>query len=192
MGRPWHPPCRAPGPIVGLRDLLNRVPTPLKQAVKDKVYPSMILEGNEAPEWTLQDQHDQWHRMRGDKWTLLIFYPGDDTPGCTLQLQEFQRHLGRFEALGVSVFGVNPAESPSHQAFADKCGIGFPLLVDRGGSVARQFRCSLPVPYGAKVIRSVYLINPERMIRLANRGAPSIEAIIRSIEALQQATKTGM
>ena len=175
-----------------LRDLLKRVPTPLKQALKDKVYPAMILEGNEAPEWTLQDHQDNWHRMKGNQWTLLVFYPGDDTPGCTLQLQEFSRHIDRFKALGVSVFGVNPAESDSHQAFANKCEIGFPLLVDRGGSVARQFRCSLPVPYGAKVIRSVYLINPDRKIRLANRGAPSVEAIIRSVEALQQVTKAGM
>jgi peroxiredoxin len=90
------------------------------------------------------------------------------------------------------VYGVNPAEADSHKSFADKCGYEFPLLVDRGGSVSRQFQCSLPMPYGAKVIRSVYLINPERKIRLANRGAPSVEAIIRSVEALQQATKAGM
>jgi alkyl hydroperoxide reductase subunit AhpC len=48
------------------------------------------------------------------------------------------------------------------------------------------------MPYGIKVIRSVYLVNPERKIRLANRGAPSVEAIIRTIQALQQVTKAGM
>jgi peroxiredoxin Q/BCP len=177
---------------MSLRDLLNKIPTPLKQAVKDKVYPEMVLEGSVAPEWTLQDHSDNWHRMKGDKWTLLVFYPGDDTPGCTLQLQEFQRHYSRLQELGVEVFGVNPAEADSHEAFASKCSFTFPLLVDRGGSVARQFKCSLPMPYGAKVIRSVYLINPERKVRLANRGAPSVEAIIRSVEALQQVTKDGM
>ena len=122
----------------------------------------------------------------------MVFYPSDDTPGCTLQLQEFQRHKNELDALSVSVYGVNPAEAGSHAAFAEKCSIEFPLLVDRGGSVSRQFRCSLPMPYGVRVIRSVYLINPERKIRLANRGAPSVQAIIRSIEALQQATKAGM
>ena len=177
---------------MSLRDLLNKVPTPLKQAVKDKVYPEMILEGEQAPDWQLQDHEGNWHRMRKEQWTLLVFYPGDDTPGCTLQLQSFQHHYDKLQALGVQVYGVNPAEASSHKAFAEKCSIGFPLLVDRGGSVARQFRSSLPMPYGAKVIRSVYLINPERKIRLANRGAPSVEAIIRSVEALQQATKDGM
>jgi peroxiredoxin Q/BCP len=177
---------------MGLRDLLNKVPTPVKQAVKDKLYPEMLLEGQLAPEWQLQDHNDQWHRMKGKQWVLMVFYPGDDTPGCTLQLADYQRHYARFQELGVAVYGVNPAEADSHKSFADKCGYEFPLLVDRGGSVSRQFQCSLPMPYGAKVIRSVYLINPERKIRLANRGAPSVEAIIRSVEALQQATKAGM
>jgi peroxiredoxin len=177
---------------MNFRDLLNHVPTPLKQSIKAKVYPNMILEGNEAPEWTLQDHEDKWQRMRSKQWTVLIFYPKDDTPGCTDQLQQFQAHLDAFKALGVAVFGVNPAEAESHKAFAEKIQIEFPLLVDRGGSVARQFKCSLPMPYGAKIIRSVYLINPERKIRLANRGAPSVEAIIRSVQALQQATKSGM
>jgi len=177
---------------MGIRDLINKVPTPLKQAVKGAVYPDMLLEGTPAPEWQLQDHHGNWHRLKGKQWALMIFYPGDDTPGCTLQLAEFQKHYPRFKELGVEVFGVNPAEAGSHSAFAEKCGYEFPLLVDRGGSVSRQFRCSLPTPLGPKVIRSVYLINPDRKIRLANRGAPSVEAIIRSIEALQQATKAGM
>jgi len=177
---------------MGLRKLLNKVPTPIKQAVKDTVYPDMLLEGSLAPEWQLPDQHGNWHRMKGPNWFLLVFYPGDDTPGCTLQLAEFQRNLATFQELGVSVFGVNPAEADSHHAFAEKCGYDFPLLVDRGAAVSRQFHSSLPMPYGSKVIRSVYLINPERRIRLANRGAPSVEAIIRSIQALQQATKKGM
>ena len=41
-------------------------------------------------------------------------------------------------------------------------------------------------------LRTVYLVNPERKIRLGNRGAPSVAAIVRSVEALQQASRTGM
>jgi len=178
--------------LSGFRSLLNRIPSPVKDAVKDRVYPDLLPEGELAPEWHLQNWDGSWYRMRKDAWTILVFYPGDDTPGCTAQLQQFAAHNDRLEALGAKVFGVNPAEADSHKAFAEKLSLPFPLLTDRGGSVCRQFRCSLPIPYGAKVIRSVYLINPERKIRLANRGAPSVEAIIRSIEALQQATRGGM
>jgi hypothetical protein len=42
------------------------------------------------------------------------------------------------------------------------------------------------------VIPTLYLVNPERKVRLANRGFPSVEAVVRSIEALQQATRAGV
>lgn len=174
-----------------LHSVLHKIPGPLKQALKDRIYPELLAEGETAPEWHLQSAEGAWHRLRRE-WSILVFYPGDDTPGCTKQLQDFQEHYARLQELGAQVYGVNPAEAPSKQAFAEKYGFDFPLLVDRGGSVARRFRCTLPIPLKVQVVRTVYLINPERKIRLANRGAPSVEAIVRSIEALQQATRAGM
>jgi peroxiredoxin Q/BCP len=176
---------------MGLRDLMNKVPTPLKQAVKERVYPQLLPEGELAPEWHLQSYDDSWHRMRGTQWSILVFYPGDDTPGCTQQLTKLAEHYPTLQELGVQVYGVNPAEASSHKAFAEKLNLPFPLLIDRGAGVCRQFAATLPIPYGIKTIRTVYLVNPERKIRLANRGAPPVEAIIRSIQALQ-ATKGGM
>ena len=120
-----------------------------------------------------------------------MFYPADDTPGCTAQLQDFAAHYEELQALGAEVYGVNPAEAESHKAFAEKLGLPFPLLTDRGAGVCRQFSATLPIPYGIKTLRTVYLVNPDRKIRMANRGAPPVEAIIRSIQALQ-ATKGGM
>jgi peroxiredoxin len=178
--------------LSGLRTLIDRLPTPVKQAIKERVYPDLLAEGELAPEWHLQNYDDTWHRMRRDLWTILVFYPGDDTPGCTEQLQDFAAHNDKIESVGAHVFGVNPAEAESHRAFAEKLGLPFPLLTDRGASVCRQFRCSLLLPVGTRIIRTVYLINPDRKIRLANRGAPNVAAVIRSIEALQQAARQGM
>jgi len=175
----------------GLHTLFSRVPAPVKDAVKERLYPPMLPEGETAPEWHLQGWDGAWHRHKR-RWTILVFYPGDDTPGCTAQLEDIQRHFDRLSALGCDVYGINPAEADSHAAFAHKLGLSFPLLTDRGGAVARRYAATVPIPFKVKVIRTVYLVNPERKIRLANRGAPSIEAVIRSIEALQQATKGGM
>jgi hypothetical protein len=58
--------------------------------------------------------------------------------------------------------------------------------------VARQFRACIQLPLRPMYVRTVYLVNPERKIRLANRGAPSVSAIVRSVEALQQAARGGM
>jgi len=177
---------------MSLTGLIHRLPTPIKSAVKDKVYPSLLAEGEVVPEWALQSYDDTWRRHKNKRWTVMVFYPGDDTPGCTKQLQDMQNHYARFQELKAEVYAINPAEAASHQAFAEKFGFEFPILTDRGGVVARQFRAAVQMPFKTVILRTVYLVNPERKIRLANRGAPPAEAIIRSIEALQQASRDGM
>ena len=175
-----------------IQQLKGALPDPVKDALKRKIYPPLLAEGETVPEWHLQGWDGAWHRHNNRKWTVMVFYPGDDTPGCTAQLQDFQDHYARLRELGAQVYGVNPAESDSHQAFAEKFGFEFPILTDRGGVVARQFKAALQLPFKTVVLRTVYLVNPERKIRLANRGAPPAAAIVRSIEALQQATHAGM
>ncbi len=175
-----------------LMNLVHKLPTPLKQSIKDMVYPNLLAEGETSPEWHLQSWDGSWWRHNPTRWHVMVFYPGDDTPGCTAQLQDFQEHLEEFDRLKAVVLGVNVAESDSHQAFAENFGFTFPLLTDRGNVVARQFRAAVQTPFRTYPIRTVYLINPERKVRLSNRGAPPASAIIRSIQALQQATRKGM
>jgi thioredoxin-dependent peroxiredoxin len=62
--------------------------------------------------------------------TLLYFYPKDDTPGCTIEGQEFTRLNEAFAAAGVTVYGVSPDTSKSHQRFIKKCSLGIPLISD--------------------------------------------------------------
>jgi peroxiredoxin Q/BCP len=172
--------------------LLHSLPDPVKRSIKDTVYPKLLAEGEIAPEWHLQSFDGTWWRHNPKRWHVMVFYPGDDTPGCTAQLQDFQEHLQQFTDLGAVVLGINQAEADSHRAFAEKFGFTFPLLTDRGSVVARQFRAAVQLPLKTLPIRTVYLINPERKVRLSNRGAPPASAIIRSIQALQQGTRRGM
>jgi peroxiredoxin Q/BCP len=167
-------------------NLFKNLPNPLKNAIKERAYPPLLPEGEVVPEWHLQSFDGKWYRHNKLSWAVMVFYPADDTPGCTRQLEELQAHLPQFQELGAQIFGLNPAEAESHQAFAEKLGLEFPLLTDRGGVVARQFRAAVQLPMKTIIIRTVYLVNPEGKIRLANRGAPPPEAIIRSIQALQQ------
>ncbi len=104
---------------MGLRDLINKVPTPLKQAVKEAIYPDMLLESTAAPEWQLQDHHGNWHRLKGKRWALMIFYPGDDTPGCTLRDAEVRKYDASRWEHGFAVLGVNPAEAVRPSVFAE-------------------------------------------------------------------------
>lgn len=177
--------------MASLRKSLAKLPAPVKLGIQERVYPKLLPEGETAPEWHLQSWDASWHRQ-GKHWSVLVFYPEDGGVDDRAQLLSFQEHLADFQRLNVKVFGINHAEAPSHEAFAKDAGISFPLLTDRGGSVARQFRACLQLPLKPLYLRTVYLVNPERKIRLGNRGAPSVAAIVRSVEALQQASKTGM
>ena len=75
------------------------------------------------PEWHLQSFDGKWYRHNKLSWAVMVFYPADDTPGCTRQLEELQAHLPQFQELGAQIFGLNPAEAESHQAFAEKLGL---------------------------------------------------------------------
>ena len=93
-----------------------------------------------------------------------------------------EEHRLELAELGCRVFGVNPADARSHASFAQEIGLGFPLLVDQDGRVAEAYQCRYTPPAGlggTRVLRSVYLINPAGTIRLSNRGAPSIAAVVR-------------
>lgn len=178
--------------MANLRKSLAGLPDGIKRPLQERVYPKLLPEGETAPEWHLQSYDDSWHR-HGRHWSVLVFYVEDGGAPDAEQLLEFQKHLPDFERLNVKVFGINSAEAASHREFAENIGVTFPMLTDRGGSVSRQFKSSMQFPvFGPMMVRTVYLVNPERKIRLGNRGNPSVAAIVRSIEALQQASKTGM
>lgn len=173
-----------------LKSMFARLPAPLRSSLSERLTPRLLPEGETAPEWHLQSWDNTWHR-HGKSWSVLVFYPEDGGDADRAQLDAFQAHLSDFTRLGVKVYGINPAEAASHEAFARTLGLGFPLLTDRGGSVGRQFRASMQLLMRPLYIRTVYLVNPERKIRLGNRGNPSVAAIVRSVEALQ-AAKAGM
>lgn len=175
-----------------LRSLIRSLPEPVAQALRDRFYPALLAEGEAVPEWHLQAADGSWYRHNNNRWTIMVFYVADGDPVSKRHLADLQAQLPRLRELGADLYGVNPAESASHQAFAEELGLGFPLLTDRGGSVARQFRAAIQLPFKTVLLSTVYLVNPDRKIRMANRGTPPAEVLVRSIEALQQATKRGM
>src|SRR5581483_8477029 len=97
--------------------------------------------GAEAPDFTLPDQSGhavQLSRLRGRN-VVLVFYPGDDTPGCTKQLCQLRDEWGAVKAKGAEIFGVNPQSGAKHEKFREKYRLPFPLLVDRGQKVAQLY-----------------------------------------------------
>ena len=106
---------------------------------------------------------------------LLVFYPGDETPVCRKQLCELRDNSTLLAQHGVKVFGINPQSAASHKRFDERHHFGFPLLVDRNQEVARLYKARW-----LTTLRTVYLIDPEGIIRFAKRGKPTPEEVLKS------------
>ncbi len=93
---------------------------------------------------------------------VLAFYPGDDTPTCTKQLCSYSAGLDRFAELGAVVWGISRQDLDSHEAFAAKRDINFPLLSDVDGAVVAKYGIGMP---GLGLRRSVFVIGPDGTVR---------------------------
>lgn len=136
--------------------------------------PDFTANTNSGREITLSDFH-------GKQNVVLVLYPGDQTANCTRQLCAFRDEFPRFEAIDTIVFGVNPAGADSHQAFVDKNGFPFDLIVDTDRKIARRYDALMLFGYVVK--RTVIGINKTGRVVFYERGYPSNDAIITALEA---------
>ena len=97
--------------------------------------------GDLAPEVALPDEHGTIHRLgdRAGRWTVVYFYPQDDTPGCTTEACQFRDLNGDLTGLDAEVWGISPDGSGSHAAFRAKFGLPFTLLSDEDHAVADAY-----------------------------------------------------
>jgi len=150
---------------------------------------NLLGAGSEAPEFDLR-AHDgadvQSETLKGKHHYVLVFYPGDDTPGCTLQLQAFSRALDSFEQEDCLIFGVNPASESSHQRFCDKADLSVPLLVDVDRKLAIAYRTARPgVP---RTFRAVFVIDKKGIVRSAMKDMPDVDAVL---QVVRRSNETG-
>jgi len=94
---------------------------------------------------------------------LLFFYPKDDTPGCTMEACAFRDSYAELQALGAEVWGVSGDDASSHQRFAGKHQLPYPLLVDSGNQLRRAY--GVPAVLGLLPGRVTYVIDGEGIIR---------------------------
>jgi peroxiredoxin Q/BCP len=131
--------------------------------------------GTPAPEFSAQDDSGRTitlSSLRGRN-VILVFYPGDDTPGCTKQLCDFRDRWEQLRSQGVEVFGVNPQSAAKHTKFRNKFNFPFPLIVDDGRRIAKLYNAHGPI-----IKRTVYLIGPDGVIRFSRRGMPAPSEVV--------------
>lgn len=128
--------------------------------------------GDRAPDFTLEAsvEGEQRHVSLADyrgRPVVLVFYPGDDTPVCTKQLNSYNVGLDEFESLDAQILGISPQSTQSHERFAAKHGFRFPLLADTDKTVAALYGTLGPIGFQR---RSVFIIDGAGAIRYAHRA----------------------
>ena len=98
---------------------------------------------------------------------VLVFYPGDDTPVCTKQLNSYNNDVDQFESLDAQVLGISAQSVESHERFAGKHGFKFPLLADPDKAVAGLYGTLGPLGFPR---RSVFIVDGAGIVRYAHRA----------------------
>lgn len=121
--------------------------------------------GDQAPDFELPSSQGGTVRLqdlRGQA-VVVFFYPKDDTPGCTAEACGFRDNLAQFQTLGAAVLGISGDDLESHQRFAAKHDLTFPLLADVGNGVRKRFGVPSTMFLPGRV---TYVIDPEGVVRL--------------------------
>lgn len=145
----------------------------------------MLNVGAKAPLFKAGSTHGEvdLEQYAGKRPIVLIFYPMDDTPGCTKQLCAVRDAKARYEAYGAVVFGVNPGTIESHQAFAAKHRYDFPLIVDKDHRIRKMYGIGKMFGLIAQQ-RTVYAIDLNGNIAYAEKGLRPTDEILQALERM--------
>ena len=136
--------------------------------------------GSEAPVFTAQTTDGERIALpdfRGRQAVLLMFYPQDDTPGCTKQMCLARDEGERYRQAGVARFGVNPGSLDSHVEFRDKYSLDFPLIVDQDAEIASAYG----VLTDEGVARATYLIDRDGRVAYAQPGTHGADEVLGAL-----------
>ena len=125
-----------------------------------------VAVGDTAPEFELSDQDGQLHSLEDyrDQWVVLYFYPKDETPGCTTEACEFRDNIFAFRKINAQILGVSLDDVESHEKFAEKYSLPFPLLADTEGKAAEAYGVKTKM-FGMTVAkRQTFLVGPDGKI----------------------------
>ena len=158
-----------------------------------------IKEQEPAPDFTLpaigsdnvvKNGQVQLSALRGHT-TVLYFYPKDDTPGCTAEACSFRDANREMQKSGIVVLGVSADSVESHQKFADKYGLPYPLLADTDTTVSQLYGVWKEKNYAGKkymgINRETFLIDKDGVVRKVwskVNAAEHAQEVLEAIESL--------
>ena len=127
------------------------------------------------------------------KYVVLYFYPKDDTPGCTLETNDFNRLLTKFKKLKCEIYGISKDSLKSHDKFKDKYKIKFDLLADEKLNVLKKYKVWQKKKFMGKefmgVVRTTYLLDKKGQILKVWNNVKAKDHAIEVLETLKSIVK---
>ena len=130
----------------------------------------MLKINSKAPSFIVPSTTNNKYSLKDSigKYVVLYFYPKDDTPGCTIETNDFNKLLSKFKKLDCEVYGVSKDNLKSHYKFKDKYKIKFDLLADEEIKVLKKYKVWGKKKFMGRefmgIIRSTYLIDKKGKI----------------------------
>ena len=102
----------------------------------------MLKNNIKAPNFELLSTSKKNYSLKDSigKYVVIYFYPKDDTPGCTIETNDFNKLLTKFKKLECEIYGISKDSLKSHDKFRDKYKIKFDLLADEETKVLKKYK----------------------------------------------------
>ena len=170
--------------IIAATVLLSALSTGMAQNLPQAgaVAPAVNLPSNDGRQVSLND-------YKG-KWVVLYFYPKDFTSGCTLEAQNFQRDLTKYQNASAIILGVSVDNAESHKNFCAKEGLNFKLLADTDAKVSEAYGSMKDYDGKKMSARNTFIINPEGKIARVFTGVKPQTHSEEVLQALAELKKS--
>ena len=130
----------------------------------------MLKTNTKAPDFKLPSTSKDKYSLKDSigKYVVIYFYPKDDTPGCTIETNDFNKLLSKFKKLECEVYGISKDNLKSHDKFRDKYKIKFNLLADEELTVLKKYKVWGKKKFMGRefmgIIRTTFLIDKKGKI----------------------------
>ncbi len=135
----------------------------------------MIKENTKAPIFNLPSTNKKEYSLKNSlgNFVIIYFYPKDDTPGCTIETNDFNKLLPKFKKLNCEILGISKDNLKSHDKFRDKYKIKFDLLADEKINVLKKYKVWAKKKFMGRefmgIVRTTFLIDKKgKIIKIWN------------------------
>jgi len=160
--------------------------------------------GDVAPNFSVETTKGKinFHDWIGDSWCFFFSHPADFTPVCTTEMGRTAQLAGEFKARNTKPLGLSTDGVKEHLAWIEDVNdtqdttLTFPIVADADKKIAQLFDMIHPNESDTAAVRSVFIIGPNKKIRLTMTYPMSVgrnfDEILRVIDALQVGDKNGI